>query len=152
MVHYSGVIFYAIFASGEQQDWANPESTSEDKCGIIDEDELAEESELNSENTIVPKRGYGTTDDSSGRKQGWKKKRGATMQEEEEHFGNGDYQGGYQWDALRGGKRTSKTLKLVKAEDFKPVEMSSNLWEVTGTAASHVPQDGSISLLVMTPV
>lgn len=96
MVHYSGVIFYAIFASGEQQDWANPESTSEDKCGIIDEDELAEESELNSENTIVPKRGYGTTDDSSGRKQGWKKKRGATMQEEEEHFGNGDYQGGYQ--------------------------------------------------------
>uniref|UniRef100_A0A671XMT2 Solute carrier family 17 member 8 n=1 Tax=Sparus aurata TaxID=8175 RepID=A0A671XMT2_SPAAU len=96
MVHYSGVIFYAIFASGEQQDWADPESTSEDKCGIIDEDELAEESELNSENMMVPKRGYGTTDDSSGRKQGWKKKRGATMQEEEEHFGNGDYQGGYQ--------------------------------------------------------
>lgn len=96
MVHYSGVIFYAIFASGEQQDWADPESTSEDKCGIIDEDELAEESELNSENMMVPKRGYGTTDDLSGRKQGWKKKRGATMQEEEEHFGNGDYQGGYQ--------------------------------------------------------
>lgn len=25
------------------------------------------------------------------------------------------------------GKRTSKTLKLVKAEDLKPVEMSLNL-------------------------
>uniref|UniRef100_G3PD84 Solute carrier family 17 member 8 n=1 Tax=Gasterosteus aculeatus aculeatus TaxID=481459 RepID=G3PD84_GASAC len=50
MVHYSGVIFYAIFASGEQQEWADPESTSEDKCGIIDQDELAEESELNMDN------------------------------------------------------------------------------------------------------
>uniref|UniRef100_A0A3B4Z2J1 Solute carrier family 17 member 8 n=1 Tax=Seriola lalandi dorsalis TaxID=1841481 RepID=A0A3B4Z2J1_SERLL len=96
MVHYSGVIFYAIFASGEQQDWANPESTSEDKCGIIDEDELAEESELNSENMMAPKKSYGTADNSSGRKQGWKKKRGVTMQEEEEHCGNGDYQDRYQ--------------------------------------------------------
>lgn len=51
-----------------------------------------------------------------------------------------------------GGKRTSKTLKLVKAEDLKPVEMSLNLWEVTGKAASYVPQDGPISLLVITPV
>lgn len=100
MVHYSGVIFYAIFASGEQQDWANPESTSEDKCGIIDEDELAEESELTSENMVAPKKSYGTTDDSSGRKQGWKKKRGMTMQEEE-HCGNGDYQEQYQWDTAR---------------------------------------------------
>lgn len=94
MVHYSGVIFYAIFASGEQQAWANPESTSEDKCGIIGEDELAEESELNSDNTVAPKKSYGTTDDSYGRKQGWKKKRGVTMQEEEEedYLGNGEYQ------------------------------------------------------------
>lgn len=96
MVHYSGVIFYAIFASGEQQDWANPESTSEDKCGIIDEDELAEESELNTENMMAPKKSYGTTDNSSGRKQGWKKKRGVTAQDEEEHYGNGDYQEHYQ--------------------------------------------------------
>lgn len=96
MVHYSGVIFYAIFASGEQQEWANPESTSEDKCGIIDEDELAEESELNTDNMVAPKRSYGTTDNSSGRKQGWKKKRGVTMQEEEEHCGNGSYQDQYQ--------------------------------------------------------
>lgn len=96
MVHYSGVIFYAIFASGEQQEWANPESTSEDKCGIIDEDELAEESELNSENVAAPKKSYGTTDNSRGPKQGWKKKRGVTMEEEEEHYVNGEYQGQYQ--------------------------------------------------------
>lgn len=95
MVHYSGVIFYAIFASGEQQDWADPESTSEDKCGIIDQDELAEESELNSEAMVAPKRSYGTTEDSFGRKQGWKKNKGVTMQEEE-HYGNGDYQDRYQ--------------------------------------------------------
>lgn len=102
MVHYTGVIFYAIFASGEQQDWANPESLSEDKRGIIDEDELAEESELNNENMLAPKKSYGTADNSSGRKQGWKKKRGVTMQEEEEHYGNGDYQDQYQWDGVHG--------------------------------------------------
>lgn len=100
MVHYSGVIFYAIFASGEQQVWANPESTSEDKRGIIGEDELAEESELNSDSAAAPKKSYGTTDDSSGRKQGWKKKRGVTMQEEEEEYlGNGENQSRYQWDS-----------------------------------------------------
>ncbi|KAG7275534.1 hypothetical protein CRUP_013438 [Coryphaenoides rupestris] len=43
MVHYGGVIFYGIFASGEKQPWADPELTSEEKCGFIDEDELAEE-------------------------------------------------------------------------------------------------------------
>ncbi|KAK5902458.1 hypothetical protein CesoFtcFv8_007706 [Champsocephalus esox] len=96
MVHYTGVIFYAIFASGELQEWANPEHISEDKRGIIDEDELAEESELNMEDTIAPKKSYGTTDNSSGGKQGLKKKRGVTMQEEEEHCGNGDYQDRYQ--------------------------------------------------------
>ncbi|TWW75543.1 Vesicular glutamate transporter 3 [Takifugu flavidus] len=99
MVHYSGVIFYAIFASGEQQAWANPESTSEDKCGIIGEDELAEESELNSDITAAPKKSYGTTNNSFGRKQGWKKKRGVTMQEEEqeeEYLENGEYKSRYQ--------------------------------------------------------
>lgn len=98
MVHYSGVIFYAIFASGELQDWANPEGLSEDKCGIIDEDELAEESELTNEIALAPKKSYGTTDGSYGQKHGWKKKRGATGQEgeEERHYGNGDYQDTYQ--------------------------------------------------------
>ncbi|KAF3686507.1 Vesicular glutamate transporter 2.1 [Channa argus] len=43
MVHYGGVIFYGIFASGEKQPWADPELTNEEKCGFIDEDELAEE-------------------------------------------------------------------------------------------------------------
>ncbi|XP_063053886.1 vesicular glutamate transporter 2.2 [Engraulis encrasicolus] len=44
LVHYGGVIFYGIFASGEKQPWADPEETSDEKCGFIDEDELAEES------------------------------------------------------------------------------------------------------------
>ncbi|CAB1331836.1 unnamed protein product, partial [Coregonus sp. 'balchen'] len=43
LVHYGGVIFYGIFASGEKQPWADPELTSDEKCGFIDEDELAEE-------------------------------------------------------------------------------------------------------------
>uniref|UniRef100_A0A3B4AJB2 Major facilitator superfamily (MFS) profile domain-containing protein n=1 Tax=Periophthalmus magnuspinnatus TaxID=409849 RepID=A0A3B4AJB2_9GOBI len=68
----------------------------EDKLGIMDDDELAEEAELNSENSVAAKKSYGTADNSSGRREGWKKKRGATMQQEEEHYGNGDYQEGYQ--------------------------------------------------------
>ncbi|XP_051917136.1 vesicular glutamate transporter 2.2 [Hippocampus zosterae] len=43
LVHYGGVVFYGIFASGEKQPWADPEETSDEKCGFIDEDELAEE-------------------------------------------------------------------------------------------------------------
>lgn len=124
MVHYSGVIFYAIFASGEQQVWANPESTSEDKCGIIGEDELAEESELNSDITAAPKKSYGTTDNSFGRKQGWKKKRGVTMQEEEqeeEYLGNGEYKSRYQWDPTWG-----RSTVIVNWRDASP-------------SASHLP-------------
>lgn len=34
-----------IFASGEKQPWADIEDTSQEKCGIIDEDELANETE-----------------------------------------------------------------------------------------------------------
>lgn len=34
-----------LFASGEKQAWADIEDTSEEKCGIIDEDELANETE-----------------------------------------------------------------------------------------------------------
>ncbi|XP_053269872.1 vesicular glutamate transporter 1 [Pleuronectes platessa] len=45
LVHYGGVIFYGLFASGEQQAWAEPEQTSDEKCGILDEDELANETE-----------------------------------------------------------------------------------------------------------
>uniref|UniRef100_A0A8C5GMH2 Major facilitator superfamily (MFS) profile domain-containing protein n=1 Tax=Gouania willdenowi TaxID=441366 RepID=A0A8C5GMH2_GOUWI len=43
LVHYGGVVFYGIFASGEKQPWADPEETSDEKCGFINEDELAEE-------------------------------------------------------------------------------------------------------------
>lgn len=34
-----------LFASGEKQWWAEPEQLSDDKCGILDEDELANETE-----------------------------------------------------------------------------------------------------------
>lgn len=34
-----------IFASGEKQPWAEPENLSEEKCGILGEDELADETE-----------------------------------------------------------------------------------------------------------
>uniref|UniRef100_A0A8C9WCZ1 Solute carrier family 17 member 8 n=1 Tax=Scleropages formosus TaxID=113540 RepID=A0A8C9WCZ1_SCLFO len=47
VVHYTGVVFYAIFASGEKQDWADPEGTSEDKRGFVADDELAQETEPN---------------------------------------------------------------------------------------------------------
>uniref|UniRef100_A0A8C5QTI3 Vesicular glutamate transporter 1 n=1 Tax=Leptobrachium leishanense TaxID=445787 RepID=A0A8C5QTI3_9ANUR len=45
LVHYGGVVFYGLFASGEKQPWAEPEETTDEKCGFIHEDELAEESE-----------------------------------------------------------------------------------------------------------
>uniref|UniRef100_A0A8C0G0G8 Vesicular glutamate transporter 1 n=1 Tax=Chelonoidis abingdonii TaxID=106734 RepID=A0A8C0G0G8_CHEAB len=43
LVHYGGVVFYGIFASGEKQPWAEPEETNPEKCGFIHEDELADE-------------------------------------------------------------------------------------------------------------
>ncbi|KAM9785122.1 solute carrier family 17 member 7a [Syngnathus typhle] len=45
LVHYGGVVFYGLFASGEKQPWADIEDTSQEKCGIMDEDELANETE-----------------------------------------------------------------------------------------------------------
>uniref|UniRef100_A0A8C1MP70 Solute carrier family 17 member 8 n=1 Tax=Cyprinus carpio TaxID=7962 RepID=A0A8C1MP70_CYPCA len=100
MVHYTGVIFFAIFASGEKQDWADPENTSDDKCGIIGEDELADETEPSCDSALATKqKTYGTTESSAGRKQGWKKKRGVTMQADEDHgsnhYENGEYQNEY---------------------------------------------------------
>ncbi|KAM9481679.1 vesicular glutamate transporter 3 isoform 1-T1 [Clarias gariepinus] len=102
-VHYCGVIFYAIFASGEKQDWADPENTSEEKCGIIGEDELAQEMETSCDSSLATNKmkSYGaTTENLAGCKKGWKKKKGVTMQEEDErgpsHYENGDYQENYQ--------------------------------------------------------
>ncbi|XP_031416962.1 vesicular glutamate transporter 1-like [Clupea harengus] len=45
LVHYGGVIFYGIFASGEKQPWAEPEDMCDEKVGILAEDELADETE-----------------------------------------------------------------------------------------------------------
>ncbi|XP_056425378.1 vesicular glutamate transporter 3 [Hyla sarda] len=98
IVHYSGVIFYGIFASGDKQDWADPESLSEDKCGIIDNDELAEETELNNESFTSPskKTTYGATIHSNDvRKAGWRKQKGMTQDFDEQasyHYENGHFQ------------------------------------------------------------
>ncbi|OCT88729.1 vesicular glutamate transporter 3 [Xenopus laevis] len=97
IVHYSGVIFYGIFASGEKQDWADPEDLSEDKCGIIDNDELAEETELNNESFTGSnkKSSYGATIHSNeSRRKGWRSKKGTTQDVDEQNFyqhENGSY-------------------------------------------------------------
>uniref|UniRef100_A0A8C8XLP5 Solute carrier family 17 member 8 n=1 Tax=Panthera leo TaxID=9689 RepID=A0A8C8XLP5_PANLE len=86
LVHYSGVIFYGVFASGEKQEWADPENLSEEKCGIIDQDELAEETELNHESFASPKKkmSYGaTTQNCEVQKEKWRRQRGVTLDEEE---------------------------------------------------------------------
>ncbi|MBZ3881179.1 Vesicular glutamate transporter 2 [Sciurus carolinensis] len=77
LVHYGGVIFYAIFASGEKQPWADPEETSEEKCGFIHEDELDEETGDITQNYINygTTKSYGaTTQANGGWPSGWEKK------------------------------------------------------------------------------
>uniref|UniRef100_A0A8C5N183 Vesicular glutamate transporter 1 n=1 Tax=Leptobrachium leishanense TaxID=445787 RepID=A0A8C5N183_9ANUR len=77
LVHYGGVIFYGLFASGEKQPWADPEQTSDEKCGFINEDELAEESGDISQNYINhgTTKSYGaTTQVGSGWPNGWEKR------------------------------------------------------------------------------
>uniref|UniRef100_A0A8C5GQ10 Vesicular glutamate transporter 2.1 n=1 Tax=Gouania willdenowi TaxID=441366 RepID=A0A8C5GQ10_GOUWI len=69
LVHYGGVVFYGIFASGEKQPWADPELTSEEKCGFIDEDELAEETGDITQNYGAfggPAKSYGATTQVNG--------------------------------------------------------------------------------------
>ncbi|XP_036108170.1 vesicular glutamate transporter 3 isoform X3 [Molossus molossus] len=86
LVHYSGVVFYGVFASGEKQEWADPENLSEEKCGIIDQDELAEETELNHESFASPKKkmSYGATiQNCEIQRQEWRGQRGVTLDEEE---------------------------------------------------------------------
>uniref|UniRef100_A0A8C0UQS0 Solute carrier family 17 member 8 n=1 Tax=Cyanistes caeruleus TaxID=156563 RepID=A0A8C0UQS0_CYACU len=96
LVHYSGVIFYAIFASGEKQEWADPENLSEEKCGIIDQDELAEETEMNSETFVSPKKTYGATSQNSEvQRREWRQKNQVTQDIEEQtsyHYENGNFQ------------------------------------------------------------
>uniref|UniRef100_A0A8C9SWJ0 Solute carrier family 17 member 6b n=1 Tax=Scleropages formosus TaxID=113540 RepID=A0A8C9SWJ0_SCLFO len=78
LVHYGGVVFYGIFASGEKQPWADPEQTSEEKCGFIDEDELAEETGDITQgygSLGGPAKTYGaTTQLNGGWHSGWEKK------------------------------------------------------------------------------
>ncbi|KAM9673647.1 vesicular glutamate transporter 3 isoform 2-T2 [Trichechus inunguis] len=86
LVHYSGVIFYGVFASGEKQEWADPENLSEEKCGIIDQDELAEETELNQESFASPKKkmSYGaTTQNCEVQRNEWRGQREETLNKEE---------------------------------------------------------------------
>ncbi|XP_039101524.1 vesicular glutamate transporter 3 isoform X2 [Hyaena hyaena] len=86
LVHYSGVIFYGVFASGEKQKWADPENLSEEKCGIIDQDELAEETELNHEGFASPqkKMSYGaTTQNCEVQKKKWRGQKAVSLDEEE---------------------------------------------------------------------
>ncbi|KAL9853451.1 vesicular glutamate transporter 3 isoform 3-T4 [Geothlypis trichas] len=96
LVHYSGVIFYAIFASGEKQEWADPENLSEEKCGIIDQDELAEETEMNNETFVSPKKTYGATNQNSEvQRREWRKQKQVTQDMEEQtsyHYENGNFQ------------------------------------------------------------
>ncbi|XP_071280405.1 vesicular glutamate transporter 3 isoform X2 [Agelaius tricolor] len=96
LVHYSGVIFYAIFASGEKQEWADPENLSEEKCGIIDQDELAEETEMNNETFVSPKKTYGATSQNSEvQRREWRKQEQVTQDMEEQtsyHYENGNFQ------------------------------------------------------------
>uniref|UniRef100_A0A6I8R4I2 Vesicular glutamate transporter 1 n=1 Tax=Xenopus tropicalis TaxID=8364 RepID=A0A6I8R4I2_XENTR len=70
LVHYGGVLFYGIFASGEKQPWAEPEETSDEKCGFIHEDELADESEEQSQ-AYGAYGSYGATQTTSQQNGGW---------------------------------------------------------------------------------
>ncbi|XP_074913897.1 vesicular glutamate transporter 3 isoform X2 [Buteo buteo] len=96
LVHYSGVIFYAIFASGEKQEWADPENLNEEKCGIIDQDELAEETEMNNETFVSPKKMYGATSQNSEvQRREWRKQKQGTQDMEEQTsycYENGNFQ------------------------------------------------------------
>ncbi|XP_028023009.1 vesicular glutamate transporter 3 isoform X2 [Balaenoptera acutorostrata] len=86
LVHYSGVIFYGVFASGEKQEWADPENLSEEQCGIIDRDELAEETELNHESFTSSRKmtSYGaTTQNCDVQREECRGQRGVTLDEEE---------------------------------------------------------------------
>uniref|UniRef100_A0A8D0HG77 Vesicular glutamate transporter 1 n=1 Tax=Sphenodon punctatus TaxID=8508 RepID=A0A8D0HG77_SPHPU len=73
LVHYGGVIFYGIFASGEKQPWAEPEETSDEKCGFIHEDELADEEDEAARMAAAPGGGggYGATKSTSFANGGW---------------------------------------------------------------------------------
>lgn len=89
LVHYGGVIFYGIFASGEKQPWADPEETSEEKCGFIHEDELDEETGDITQNYINygTAKSYGaTTQANGGWPNGWEKKEEFVQEEVQDSY------------------------------------------------------------------
>ncbi|NWS00653.1 VGLU2 protein, partial [Motacilla alba] len=89
LVHYGGVIFYGIFASGEKQPWADPEQTSEEKCGFIHEDELAEETGDITQNYVNygTTKSYGaTTQVNGGWPNGWEKKEEFVQEEVQDSY------------------------------------------------------------------
>ncbi|NXR99113.1 VGLU2 protein, partial [Oxylabes madagascariensis] len=89
LVHYGGVIFYGIFASGEKQPWADPEQTSEEKCGFIHEDELAEETGDITQNYVnySTTKSYGaTTQVNGGWPNGWEKKEEFVQEEVQDSY------------------------------------------------------------------
>ncbi|XP_075694218.1 vesicular glutamate transporter 2 [Rhinoderma darwinii] len=94
LVHYGGVIFYGLFASGEKQPWADPEQTSDEKCGFIHEDELAEETGDISQNYINYNntKSYGaTTQVNSGWPSGWEKREEFVQEEGQESYHDGSF-------------------------------------------------------------
>ncbi|NXA41083.1 VGLU2 protein, partial [Eudromia elegans] len=96
LVHYGGVIFYGIFASGEKQPWADPEQTSEEKCGFIHEDELDEETGDITQNYVNygTAKSYGaTTQVNGGWPNGWEKKEEFVQEEVRDSYNykEGDY-------------------------------------------------------------
>lgn len=94
LVHYGGVIFYGLFASGDKQPWADPEQTSDEKCGFIHEDELAEETGDISQNYInySNTKSYGaTTQMNSGWPNGWEKREEFVQEEGQESYHDASY-------------------------------------------------------------
>lgn len=101
LVHYGGVVFYGIFASGEKQPWADPEETSEEKCGFIDEDELAEETGDITLSHVPfggqaafggPAKTYGaTTQLNGGWAKGWEKTEEYIQEDAEQTYRGGGY-------------------------------------------------------------
>lgn len=71
LVHYGGVIFYGVFASGEKQPWAEPEELTEEKCGFINEDELADEEDEAARMAAGAGSSYGATKSTSFANGGW---------------------------------------------------------------------------------
>ncbi|XP_009997345.1 PREDICTED: vesicular glutamate transporter 3 [Chaetura pelagica] len=70
--------------------------SGEEKCGIIDQDELAEETEMNNESFVSPKKTYGATSQNCEvQRREWRKQKQVTQDMEEQtsyHYENGNFQ------------------------------------------------------------